>query len=138
MLTTNLLVWRYLRICSIAIIFLLTACEKQLEVEVGIFWYEEYYIDSAQSCYLALSRGAAENTWEYSFVPFAQVEIQAQVTEVEYFLCDKSGDDALTAFVYFDANENGAFDDGVDHIAGFKSGVTFNGNIVYLQISAEA
>lgn len=80
MLTTNLLVWRYLRICSIAIIFLLTACEKQLEVEVGIFWYEEYYIDSAQSCYLALSRGVAENTWEYSFVPFAQVEIQAQVT----------------------------------------------------------
>jgi len=95
-------------------------CENQIYVEAGITWSDDKYYGNDGDWYIALSEGCYSNCEGATVRVVDQLPLSRGEDTVKRFVLGAGSSGNITAFVYLDVDGNGAYDDGLDEITGYK------------------
>ena len=104
----------------ILIALILSNCENLRYVDAGVIWTDDLYFSEEGDWYLAISDGCYSNCEGVAIEVLDQFPISANKKTTQKFALGSGAEGNLTAFVYLDTNENGAYDDGYDRLTGYK------------------
>jgi hypothetical protein len=119
-------------LCSILFI----NCEKQIYLEAGLTWSDDVYFEQSGDWYLAVSEGCYSNCEGATLCVVDQFQVTPGTNTIERFVLGDAAEGNITSFVYLDVNQNGTFDDGYDHITGYKFNYSGFGEVTSIAVSA--
>jgi len=125
---------RYVLVMMSALLFM--NCEKQIYLETGLSWSDDSYFEQAGNWYLAISEGCYSNCEGATLCVVDQEPVSAGVDQIHRFVLGGSAEGNITSFVYLDVNDNACFDDGIDHVTGYKFNYSDAGETTSIAVSA--
>ena len=126
----------WIMLIAVILIASLASCTPNSQVQVGINWHEETIMEGDLDWYLALAEGSYMDTWSQCMDPIYIRKVDAGSDCVENFNLLDENYSALTAFIFYDYNDNAMYDDGIDILTGFKPGWPDAHEEYFVQVSA--
>lgn len=120
----------------ILVALVLTNCENPRFIEAGVHWTDDANFSVEGDWYLAVSEGCYSSCEGATVEVLDQYPISANKNGTQKFMLGSGAEGNLTAFVYYDSNGNGSYDDGYDVLTGYKYNYATAGKTTFIAVSA--
>jgi len=117
-------------------LLILCSCESFLDIKVGILWNDDPHVSQSDSVYLGILQGKWDSESGFDCVLLDTTEVLVGVNRCYSFSINTDDSDNYTAFIFFDSNGNGKYDDGYDSVLGYKYNYGESGGDLEISLSA--
>jgi hypothetical protein len=117
-------------------LLILCSCESFLDIKVGILWNDDPHVNIADSVYLGILQGKWDSESGFDSGLLDTAEVLVSVNHCYRFSINTNDSDNYTAFIFYDSNGNGKYDEGFDEVLGYKYNYGKAGGQVDISLSA--
>lgn len=114
---------------------MLASCESTQDLEIGLRWEDDQYLESSQKIYLSILKGVFDSNSGFDSQDLATVEVICCENQTYSFSFSSSGSSSYTAFVYIDKDGNAKYEEGYDLVCGYKYNYGNTGEPTFISLS---
>ena len=117
-------------------IFVLGSCESYIDIEVGILWQDDQHFNHISDAYVGILEGKWDSGTGFDGDLLDAQEVTIGTNTGHSFTISTDRSAHYTAFIFYDENDNDLYDEGYDHIAGYKYNWGESGGELDISLSA--